>query len=147
MPIKTDTGERSDIPTAKQLDKLSIIGWSRWSFAYSARCGGPIQTILSSMVLAAEETLTQTKMEESMRYKLLLKTLALGLAMLVAMALSVAAQTTSGSLSGTVKDAHGAAISGARVQVTSTNRNETRTTQTGEDGRYEIGRASCRERV
>ncbi len=71
-----------------------------------------------------------------MRYKLLLKTLALGLAVFIATALSVAAQTTSGSLSGTVKDAHGAAITGARVQVTSTSRNETRTTQTGEDGRY-----------
>src|SRR3989442_13253116 len=75
-------------------------------------------------------------MEESMRYKLLLKTLALGLSVLVATALSVAAQTTSGSLSGTVKDAHGAAISGASIQVTSTNRNETPTTQTGEDGSY-----------
>src|SRR5712692_6551815 len=75
-------------------------------------------------------------MEESMRYKLLLKTLALGLAVFIATALSVAAQTTSGSLSGTVKDAHGAAITGARVQVTSTSRNETRSTQTGEDGRY-----------
>lgn len=71
-----------------------------------------------------------------MRHKVLLKTLALGLAVLVATALSVVAQTTSGTLSGTVKDAHGAAITGARVQVTSTSRNETRTTQTGEDGRF-----------
>ena len=62
--------------------------------------------------------------------------LALGLAVLVASAMSVAAQTTSGSLSGNVKDAQGAAISGAKVEVTSTSRNETRTTQTGEDGRY-----------
>jgi uncharacterized surface anchored protein len=50
--------------------------------------------------------------------------------------MSVAAQTTSGSLSGTVKDAQGAAITGAKVEVTSTSRNETHTTQTGEDGRY-----------
>jgi hypothetical protein len=50
--------------------------------------------------------------------------------------MSVAAQTTSGSLSGTINDAQGAAVSGARVQVTSTSRNETRTTQTGEDGRF-----------
>ena len=71
-----------------------------------------------------------------MRYKLLLKALALGLAVLVATAMSVAAQTTSGSLSGTVNDAKGAAITGATVQVTSVSRNETRTTQTGEDGRF-----------
>src|SRR6266481_9089542 len=69
-------------------------------------------------------------------YKPLLKALALGLAILVATAVSVAAQTTSGSLSGTVNDAQGAAITGAKVQVTSTSRNETRTTQTGEDGRF-----------
>src|ERR1700674_5860420 len=75
-------------------------------------------------------------MEESMRYKLLPKALALGLAVLVATAMSVAAQTTSGSLSGTVNDAKGAAITGATVQVTSVSRNETRTTQTGEDGRF-----------
>ena len=60
----------------------------------------------------------------------------LGLAVFVVVAMSVAAQTTSGSLSGTVKDAHGGAITGARVQVTSASRNETRTTQTGEDGRF-----------
>jgi len=71
-----------------------------------------------------------------MRHKLLLKALALGLALLAATAISVAAQTTSGSLSGRVNDAQGAAISGARVEVTSTSRNETRTAQTGEDGRY-----------
>src|SRR6267378_3427328 len=61
--------------------------------------------------------------------------LLLALLLLVNLTL-VTAQTTSGSLSGTVKDAHGAAITGARVQVTSTSRNETRTTQTGDDGRY-----------
>lgn len=71
-----------------------------------------------------------------MRYKVLLKAFALGLAVLVASAMSVAAQTTSGSLSGTVSDAQGAAIAGAKVQATSTSRNETRSTQTGEDGRY-----------
>ena len=83
------------------------------------------------------ESLTLTgSASRCMRYKLLLKALALGLAVLVATAMSVAAQTTSGSLSGTVNDAKGAAITGARVQVTSTSRNETRTTQTGEDGRF-----------
>jgi len=66
-----------------------------------------------------------------MRHKLLLKALALGLALLAATAISVAAQTTSESLSGRVNDAQGAAISGARVEVTSTSRNETRTAQTG----------------
>src|SRR6266481_680117 len=71
-----------------------------------------------------------------MRYKLQVKALALALAVLVATAMSVAAQTSSGSLSGTVKDAQGAAITGAKVEVTSTSRNETRTAQTGEDGRY-----------
>jgi hypothetical protein len=48
----------------------------------------------------------------------------------------VRAQTTSGSLSGTVTDAQGAAIAGAKVQIISTSRNETRAAQTGEDGRY-----------
>src|ERR1700687_5036550 len=71
-----------------------------------------------------------------MQYQRLLKTLALALAVLVVTAVSVAAQTTSGSLSGTVNDAQGAAVTGARVQVTSTSRNETRATQTGEDGRF-----------
>src|SRR5258705_5073758 len=71
-----------------------------------------------------------------MRHKLLLKALALGLGILLATAMSIAAQTTSGSLSGTVKDAQGAAIAKATVEVTSISRNETRTTETGEDGRY-----------
>src|SRR6266481_5030267 len=71
-----------------------------------------------------------------MRYKLQVKALALALAVLVATAWSVAAQTSSGSLSGTVKDAQGAAITGAKVEVTSSSRNETRSAQTGEDGRY-----------
>src|SRR6267142_1873606 len=75
-------------------------------------------------------------MEESMRYKLQPKALALGLAVLLATAMSVAAQTTSGSLSGTVQDAKGSAISGATVEVTSASRNEIRTTQTGDDGRF-----------
>src|SRR6266478_2272905 len=70
------------------------------------------------------------------RYQRLLKTLALGLAMSVLTAMSVAAQTTSGSLSGTVSDSHGGAVPGAKVQVTSASRNETRTTETGEDGRF-----------
>jgi hypothetical protein len=68
--------------------------------------------------------------------RVLLRTLALGLAVLVVIALPVAAQTTSGSLSGTVNDAKGAAITGATVTVTSASRNETRTTQSGEDGRF-----------
>ena len=71
-----------------------------------------------------------------MRNNLLSKALLLGLALIVLTAISVAGQTTGGSLSGTVKDAQGASITGARVEVTSTSRNETRTTQTGEDGRY-----------
>ncbi len=71
-----------------------------------------------------------------MRYTVLLKTWTLVLAVLLATALSVAAQTTSGSLSGTVTDAQGAAIMGAKVLITSTNRAETRTTQTGQDGRF-----------
>ena len=68
--------------------------------------------------------------------RVLLRTLALGLLVLVVIALPVAAQSTSGSLSGTGKDAKGAAIAGATVEVTGTSRNETRTAQTGEDGRY-----------
>src|SRR5260370_10693312 len=71
-----------------------------------------------------------------MRYKIQLTALDSALAVLVATAMSVAAQTSSGSLSGTVRDRQGAAISGAKVQVTSTSRSETRSTQTGEDGRY-----------
>ena len=71
-----------------------------------------------------------------MQHKVLLNSLTLGLAVLLATAICVTAQTTSGSLSGTVNDAQGAAIAGAKVQVTSTSRNETRTTQTGEDGRF-----------
>src|SRR3989454_8850 len=71
-----------------------------------------------------------------MRYHRLLKTPALGLAVLVVTVMSVTAQTTSGSLSGRVNDAQGGAVTGARVQVTSASRNETRTTQTGEDARF-----------
>lgn len=71
-----------------------------------------------------------------MRHKLQLTALAIGLALLVATTMSVAAQTTSGSLSGKVSDSQGAAIPGAKVQVTSKLRNETRTAQTGDDGRY-----------
>lgn len=70
------------------------------------------------------------------RWQSRLKALALGLVVLVGTGMSVAAQSTSGSLSGTVKDAKGAAIAGAAVEVTGTSRNETRTAQTGEDGRY-----------
>ena len=71
-----------------------------------------------------------------MRQTLQLKAWALGVTLLVTTALSVAAQTTSGSLSGNVTDSQGAAIAGAKIQVTSKLRNDTRTTQTGEDGRY-----------
>lgn len=66
----------------------------------------------------------------------LLKTLAFGLGVLVLTAMPVTAQTISGSLSGTVSDSKGAAITGATVTVTSASRNETRTTQSGEDGRF-----------
>ena len=65
-----------------------------------------------------------------------LKALALGMGVVSAIAVSVAAQTTSGSLSGTVTDAQGAAITGARVEVTGISRNETRSVQTGDDGRF-----------
>src|SRR5882672_6634515 len=75
-------------------------------------------------------------MEEAMRDTVRWKALIFGLAVVVAAATAVAAQTTSGSLAGTVNDPQGGAIAGAKVQVTSTSRNETRTTQTGEDGRY-----------
>src|SRR5258708_6616857 len=71
-----------------------------------------------------------------MRHTEILKALLLGLALSLANATFVAAQTTSGSLSGTVYDSHGGAVPGAKIQVTSASRNETRTTQTGEDGRF-----------
>src|SRR6267378_3627574 len=48
----------------------------------------------------------------------------------------VMAQTTSGSLSGTVTDAHGAAVPGAMVRVTSTSRGELSTAKTEDDGRF-----------
>ncbi|HVR15777.1 MAG TPA: carboxypeptidase-like regulatory domain-containing protein, partial [Candidatus Limnocylindrales bacterium] len=75
-------------------------------------------------------------LKSAKRWQSRLKALALGLAVLVGTGMSVAAQSTSGSLSGTVKDAKGASIAGAAVEVTGTSRNETRTAQTGEDGRY-----------
>jgi hypothetical protein len=71
-----------------------------------------------------------------MGYKILLKALALSLSVFAVAAVSAVAQTTSGSLSGTVTDAQKSAVSGARVQVTSTSRNETRTAETGENGRF-----------
>jgi Carboxypeptidase regulatory-like domain/TonB-dependent Receptor Plug Domain len=48
----------------------------------------------------------------------------------------VAAQTTSGSLSGIITDAHGAAVSGAKVKVTSASRGEVSTANTEDDGRF-----------
>ena len=71
-----------------------------------------------------------------MQFRHTLKALALGMGVVLAIAVSVAAQTTSGSLSGTVRDAQGSAITGARVEVTGISRNETRSVQTGDDGRF-----------
>src|SRR5262249_38052537 len=51
-------------------------------------------------------------------------------------AIFAAAQTTSGSLACLMKDAQGAAIPGAQIQITSTSRKETRTTQSDQDGRF-----------
>src|SRR5213593_3707285 len=48
----------------------------------------------------------------------------------------VSAQTTSGSLSGIVTDAHGAAVSGAKVKVTSASRGDVSTANTEDDGRF-----------
>src|SRR5690349_21262438 len=74
-------------------------------------------------------------MEESMKI-IHFKTIPFVLVLVALAAISIAAQTTSGSLSGTVADSSRAAISGAQVQVTSTSRNETRSTQTNQDGRF-----------
>jgi hypothetical protein len=49
---------------------------------------------------------------------------------------SLSAQTTSGRIVGTVSDAQGGAIAGAKITVTDTQRNVTRTAVSGEDGEY-----------
>jgi hypothetical protein len=71
-----------------------------------------------------------------MCYQYLLRALLLGSLAIMTTAVSVVGQTTSGTLSGVINDAQGASIAGAKVQVTSISRNETRSTQTGQDGRY-----------
>lgn len=71
-----------------------------------------------------------------MRFKPLVNNLVLTLVAVLMSALTVTAQTTSGSLAGMVKDAQGASLPAAKIQVTSTSRSETRTVQTDEDGRF-----------
>lgn len=74
-----------------------------------------------------------------MQRKMIFSCLALALTLLWlnnATPTCVEAQTTSGVLSGIVNDAKGAIVSGAKVTVTSTSRNESRTTQSDQDGRF-----------
>ena len=70
--------------------------------------------------------------------------------LLVLLAVATAfGQGTTGTLGGVVKDPQGAVVPGAKVVVKNTDTGAETTTTTDADGfyRFEIGRASCRERV
>ena len=71
----------------------------------------------------------------------------LALCLALAGAASAQMQITSGVIQGTVVDPSGAVVPGAQVEARNIDTNFTRTLSTDADGRFEIGRASCRERV
>ena len=69
------------------------------------------------------------------------------LAFVVLACLNSSAQQITGNFRGTVTDPSGAVILGAEVTAQQTETALSRTTNTDRNGNYEIGRASCRERV
>src|SRR3982751_5952726 len=60
------------------------------------------------------------------------------LALLAIFANGVFAQSNTGSISGVVQDEGGAVIRGATITATNIGTNETRTTQTNDEGYYEV---------
>lgn len=71
-----------------------------------------------------------------MQRKILLNLSTLVMLLMLISPTTLVAQTTSASLSGIVKDAQGAAIPNAKVDVTGASRGGTQTAQTDEDGRF-----------
>src|SRR5437762_2449859 len=59
----------------------------------------------------------------------------------------VMAQAVNATLLGTVADGSGGVVAGAKVVITEMKTGVRRATTTNDSGNYEIGRASCRERV
>ena len=54
---------------------------------------------------------------------------------------------TTATIAGDVVDKTGAVVPGARIAIKNQETGLTRETTTGEQGQFQIGRASCRERV
>src|SRR5512134_786375 len=60
----------------------------------------------------------------------------LAIACILTLAAGAAAQTTRGSIAGTIRDAQGAALPGATVELTSPRRGDTQTTTSNESGDF-----------
>ena len=72
--------------------------------------------------------------------------LATGVLLLIG-ATAVNAQMNTGQILGTVKDSQGLAVSGIPVKIANEQTGQNFEAPTNEVGDYQIGRASCRERV
>ncbi len=60
------------------------------------------------------------------------------LAIVLFLTIGVFAQSNTGSITGVVEDSNGAVVANATVTITNVGTNETRTTQTDSDGRFEV---------